>query len=69
MFIKVDIEVYVKCYFFGAIKLIKEWKPLKAISIYHKSEDLYKIPLIIKSWNPEYKMSIRTHMSDDMEKI
>lgn len=67
LFIKVDIEGYEKMMLYGAMKLIKERKPLIAISIYHKSEDLYEIPLLIKSWNPDYKMSIRSHMPDDME--
>lgn len=43
----------------GAEQTIKKYKPKLAISIYHKPNDLWEIPLLIKSWVPEYKIYIR----------
>ncbi len=38
---------------------IKEEKPKLTISIYHKNEDLWKIPKMIYEINPEYKFYLR----------
>ena len=69
LFIKVDVEGYEQELLYGAKKIIKERKPLIAISIYHKAEDFYEIPMLIKKWNSSYKMSIRSHMPDDTETV
>ena len=41
--------------------MIRRDKPRMAICIYHKPEDLYEIPLLIKALVPEYKLYIRHH--------
>lgn len=46
----------------GAERIIKEHKPKLAISIYHKIEDLWEIPLLIHSFVPEYKLFVRHQM-------
>lgn len=45
----------------GARKTIMKNKPKMAICVYHKFEDLYKIPCLIKEIEPSYKLILRQH--------
>ncbi|MBH1942487.1 FkbM family methyltransferase [Mobilitalea sibirica] len=65
-FIKMDIEGAEENALMGACKTIQSHKPILAISIYHNLKDLYKLPLLMKDLNPEYKLFIRhyTEMFD-----
>ena len=58
-FIKMDIEGAEKRALLGARETIKKYKPRLAISIYHKVQDLYELPILIKEMVPEYKFRIR----------
>lgn len=60
-FIKMDIEGSEYSALQGAERLIKKSKPRLAISIYHCGEDYYRIPLLLKSFVPEYKFAVRHH--------
>jgi len=60
-YIKIDIEDSEKEALIGAKEIIKDFKPKLAISIYHKAEDLWEIPLLIKELNPNYEFKIRCH--------
>lgn len=51
------------------MNLIKTHKPKLAISIYHKFDDLWNIPALIKMWVPEYKISIRQYAFDRTETV
>lgn len=55
-FIKMDIEGFEVYALLGAQKTIMRFKPRLAISTYHKFDDFYKIPLLIKSLHPGYKI-------------
>lgn len=66
-FIKADIEGYERQMLLGARNIIEENLPKLAICIYHNPEDLYTIPLLIKSFSNRYKMDIRKHAYDDSE--
>jgi hypothetical protein len=56
-----DIEGYELDALKGAERLIKKNKPKLAISIYHKPEDFFEIPLLLKRFVPEYKIYIKHH--------
>ncbi len=58
-YIKMDIEGSEYEALKGSIRTIKKYKPRLAVSIYHKPEDIYKLPLFIKEILPEYKLYIR----------
>lgn len=62
-FIKMDVEGSEWAALHGAKKLIQEQHPALSICLYHKPEDLFRIPLYIKSLMPEYQIFIR-HYTD-----
>ena len=57
--IKIDIEGAEIKALTGAIEVIRTHCPNLAISIYHKSDDIWRIPKLIKSINPMYKLYMR----------
>ena len=59
--IKMDIEGAELDALHGASKTIMRNKPRLIICIYHKNEDIVKIPAYIKSIVPEYRLFIRHH--------
>lgn len=60
-FIKMDIEGSELKALQGAENTIRTCKPLLAISLYHKPEDLLTIPQYIQSLNNEYAFYLRGH--------
>ena len=62
--IKMDIEGYEIPALQGAEKIIRKYKPNLAICVYHKDNDIFRIPQYIKSLVPEYKCKLRggSHM-------
>lgn len=60
-FIKMDIEGAEIPAIEGAQNIIKRCQPILAISIYHKVDDLWAIPFLIREINPDYKLYIRHH--------
>lgn len=57
--IKMDIEGAEYEAIKGAENTIKKFSPSLMISLYHRNEDMFKLPLLIKSINPDYKFFIR----------
>ncbi len=68
-FIKADIEGEELEMLKGAVKIITNGKPLLAICLYHKIDDFYEIPILLKQFHSEYKMSIRHHMPNTYESV
>ena len=60
-FVKMDIEGSELKALQGMKETIRKCKPKLAICIYHKFEDLWKLPLYIKELVPEYKLYIRNY--------
>lgn len=59
--IKADIEGFEQEALLGAINHIKNDHPKLLISVYHKNEDLWKIPKMIKEIDLTYKFYLRYH--------
>ena len=68
-FIKMDIEGAELKALKGAERLIKNNKPKLAISIYHKPEDIYDIPLLLLEINPDYVFYIRHYSVSASETV
>lgn len=64
-FIKMDIEGAELEALKGAEHLIREYKPKLAICAYHKLEDLYTLPELIKNYRSDYKFYLR-HYTDSI---
>ena len=60
-YIKADIEGAEKEMLRGAAATLASCKPKLSISAYHRSEDIFEIPLLIHSLNPSYKIYLRRH--------
>lgn len=59
--IKYDVEGSEKEALEGSTETIKKYKPRLIVSLYHRTEDLIELPLLIKELNPEYKLYLRHH--------
>lgn len=60
-FIKMDVEGHEMEALRGSSQTISIYKPKLAISAYHRPNDLFDIPLLIKALNPDYKLFFRLH--------
>ena len=58
-FIKFDVEGLEKEAITGAAETIKQYKPKMLVSCYHRSEDIFTLPLLIKSIRDDYSVYIR----------
>ena len=45
----------------GAKNIIMRDKPQLAICVYHKPNDIWEIPFMLKDWVPEYQLYLRHH--------
>lgn len=61
-YIKMDIEGAEQEALKGCRKIIQDYRPKLAICIYHKPEDFFEIPIMIKEMNPVYKLYVRQYM-------
>ncbi|BBB90416.1 MAG TPA: FkbM family methyltransferase [Methylomusa anaerophila] len=68
-FIKMDIEGAEYEALLGAENIIRQYAPDLAVSVYHKIEHMWEIPLLIQSFNSNYKFYLRCHALHGMETI
>lgn len=60
-FIKMDIEGSECDALLGARRVIEKSAPILAISAYHKQDDLWRVPLLMRSLRPDYQLYLRPH--------
>ena len=58
-YIKYDVEGSEREAIEGSRKTIENYSPALLISLYHRSEDIFELPLLIHQRYPEYKLYIR----------
>ena len=58
-YIKYDVEGSEREAIEGSHKTIEKYSPALLISLYHRSEDIFELPLMIHEKYPEYKLYIR----------
>ena len=58
-FLKMDVEGFEREALCGAFKTIYRHKPKLCVSIYHRNQDIFELPLLVKMLNPKYKLYIR----------
>lgn len=68
-FIKMNIEGSELEALQGAERSIRTWKPKLAISVYHRSSDLWQIPKLVKTLNPAYQLNLRQHDGGVIETV
>lgn len=60
-FIKIDSEGCELEILKAGESILKEFKPKLNIAAYHKSEDIFTLPILIKNAVPEYEIHLRHH--------
>ena len=60
-FIKIDSEGCELEILKGGEEILRKLKPKMNVAAYHKGEDIFKLPILINSINPEYKIHLRHH--------
>jgi FkbM family methyltransferase len=69
-FIKMDIAGSELKALMGGERIIREQKPKLAISVYHKTEDIYELPNCVLTYNPDYKLYLRQYsVTNDVDTV
>ena len=58
-FIKYDVEGLEYEALLGSKRLINDSQPDLLVSMYHKCEDMFKLPLLVKELNSNYALYLR----------
>lgn len=57
--LKMDVEGAEREALWGASRSIARYAPKLMISLYHRNEDIFELPLLVKRINPRYRLFIR----------
>jgi FkbM family methyltransferase len=69
LYIKFDVEGAEWEALKGTEELIRRKAPVLAVSIYHRPDDLWQLPLYLKSLKPRYSLFLRTQGEDGMDVV
>jgi FkbM family methyltransferase len=64
LFIKYDVEGAEHDALLGARRLLKRSNATLAVAVYHQPDDLWSLPSLIQTINPDYRFALRSHMDD-----
>jgi FkbM family methyltransferase len=68
-YIKFDVEGAEHDALIGASETIKANMPVLAVCLYHKPQDLWEIPLLVRSLRPDYQMHVRRYSDERWESV
>jgi FkbM family methyltransferase len=68
-FIKMDLEGAEVDALEGAKRLIQNYRPWLAISIYHAPDHLWQVPLMVAGWNLGYRLYVRQHGENGFDSV
>jgi FkbM family methyltransferase len=68
-FIKMDIEGAEYDALVGARKTIERDRPILAICVYHTQRDVWRIPLLMHSIDPTYRLFLRAYDGDGFQSV
>ena len=57
--IKMDVEGAEREALWGCSQTIMKYKPRLMVALYHRTEDIFELPLLVNKLNPKYKLYIR----------
>ena len=67
--IKMDIEGAEFDALLGARQVIQRDQPILAICVYHRQDDLWRLPLLIRAMVPEYRMYLKAYSGDGLQTV
>ena len=67
--LKMDIEGAEYEALQGASRMVAASRPGLAICVYHRPDDLWRIPLLVRSWNLDYRFYLRNHAYNGFELV
>jgi FkbM family methyltransferase len=68
-YIKMDIEGAEYQALSGGRHIISKYRPILAICLYHRQEDLWRIPLLIRSMSDSYHLFLRRYSDECWEQV
>ncbi len=68
-YIKYDIEGFERQGIEGARRTIEDNKPTLAVSVYHRPEDLWSLPMMLSDWQLNYKFYLRHHAEEGIDTV
>ncbi|MFZ3211174.1 MAG: FkbM family methyltransferase [Terriglobales bacterium] len=68
-YIKMDVESAEPDVLNGAAEIMRRHQPALAVCTYHRSEHLWRIPILIHALAPEYRLFIRRYAEDCWETV
>lgn len=68
-YLKMDIEGAEAASLNGGAELIRLQAPVLAISAYHRQDDIWNLPLLIQSINPDYSFFLRPHLLEGFDLV
>ncbi len=60
-YIKYDVEGSEREAILGSVATIRKHSPALLVSVYHRSEDIFELPLLIKELAPDYRLYLRRY--------
>jgi len=68
-YLKLDVEGAEQAALEGGSRLIARARPIVAVCLYHRPDDLWRIPLFLRKHLPDHRLFLRAHQRDGFELV